>query len=183
MKSTIKIFAVFAMLVGFTTISKAQTSQVIGASANVQTQITITDKTDVNFGNVQKGTGSPVYLDPQALLNKNVATTAVVGTFTINGSNSKVTVKWPTTIDLSDGLPTPNTLVYTTKVVGATANTKLDQNGAAVLGTPDGTQVTLVGGKYYIWIGGNVGDVTNGISSSQANGQYTGSMTFSVEYN
>lgn len=181
MKSTIKIFAILAMVVGFAVGAKAQTTQIVNAHANVQEKITITDKTDVDFGNVQKNTGTKVFLDPQALANQNVATTAVVGKFTINGSSSAVTVKWPTTITLSG--PSNSSLDYTTKVVGAAANTIAAQNAAAELATPAGSQVTLVSGKYYIWIGGSVGDVSTGIPSSQTNGDYTGQMTFSVEYN
>ena len=140
------------------------------------TALSITKNTDVAFGNVSATTTGPVYVDPKGLaLSTFVGASAAVGTITIAAANTQsIHLGWPATVSLTSGA---NTLTYTLKVNGFTANTQASSTTLALTGGYCDVTTSGTGG-YYLWIGGNIGTLT-----TQATGAYTGAATFTVEYN
>lgn len=181
MKSTFKIFAIFAMVVGFAVGAKAQTTQAVKASATVQATITLTP-TEVQFGNVQKGTTTDVYLNPKGTGHSNIGTENQVGKLEITASNaSHLSITWPSEISLLSG-STP--LFYKIEVNGNTS----DAAGSSTLITSGhDNAVTSATGKYFLFIGGNLGTNSGDkkIATTQPNGLYENStdLKFTVEYN
>lgn len=174
-----KLFTSLVLLMCFVVVTNAQVNTNINASATVNDQLLLAKNVDVQFGEVQKNTGTPVYLDPNDAASTNVATSSKVGKFTITGSDKAITVIWPANASLSDGVS--HTLTYTTKVVGDASSG--NQAGATVLATPAGTNVTLASSSYTLWVGGYLGVVGTGIANSQVNGTYQANLQFTIEYN
>ncbi len=182
MKSTIKIFAVFAMVVGFAVGAKAQTSKAVKASATVQETVTLTP-TEVQFGNVQKGTITDVYLDPKGTSHTNIGTVHQVGKLEISGSNnSQLSITWPSS-DIQLKNASNDVLHYKVVVNGYNADTPAS---SSVITTGTGNATLSASGKYFLFIGGYLGTNSGDqkIGSGQATGTYESSdLTFTVEYN
>ncbi len=158
-----------------------QVSTDIEATVTVMDQLTLEVDNDIEFGAVQKNTNAPVYLDPNGAAHTNVATSAVVGKFSITGSDAEITVYWPATINLEDDADPVNQLLFTTKVVGDADDA--NQATAAELTEPSGSQVTIADGEFHLWVGGWLGNTDTGIDSNQENGEYSANLEFTVEYN
>ena len=172
--STALLAAIFMVLVPGTALAQSQANADVTATATVMTALTITKNTNVGFGNVGATTAGVVYLNPKGLATSNyVGTTATVGTLTIAGANSQsVDIVWPASISLT-GTPS-GTLTYTLEVNGYTANT---QASSSVITSGAGVTTSATGG-YYLWVGGNIGQL-----AAQTAGSYTGTANFTVEYN
>ena len=135
------------------------------ASANVTVQarviaalsITPTSAT-LNFGDVAQGT-SPAIAPASGIA------------FTVAGEpNHTATLTYNATATLNG--PSSSTLTFTANVIGNTTNST---SGAASFPS----SITLNGsGNYYIWLGGNLGN----IPANQTTGQYTGTYTIQVHY-
>jgi len=136
------------------------------ASANVTVQakviaalsITPTSAT-LNFGDVAQGTS------PAIDAASGIA-------FTVAGEpNHTATLTYNSTATLHQTTGSA-TLTFTANVIGNTTNST---SGAASFPS----SITLNGsGNYYIWLGGNLGN----IPATQTTGQYTGSYTITVSY-
>jgi len=135
------------------------------ASANVTVQakviaalsITPTSAT-LNFGDVAQG-ASPVIAPASGIA------------FTVAGeANHTAQLVYNATATLNG--PSSSTLTFTANVIGNTTNST---SGAASFPS----SITLNGsGNYYIWLGGDLGN----IPANQTTGQYTGTYTIQVHY-
>ncbi len=163
--------------------AQTQATDNVTATANVLTALSISKITDVTFGNVSATTAGIVYLNPKGLATSNyVGTTAAVGTLTISGANTQsINIGWPTNVTLTDGT---NDLNYVLEVNGYTANT---QASSSVITLTSGyyTTSTSASGKYYLWVGGQLGGsgTSPAALSSQTPTTYTLTFPFTVEYN
>ncbi len=154
----------------------------INASANVVATLTITKNTDIAFGSISSTTAGVVFLDPKSVASNYVGSTAAVGTITISGANSQsIRVGWPANITLSNGA---NTLNY---VLGVAGLSTLNQGSSTPLTLTGGyvNLMTSATGKYYLWVGGSLGGsaTTPAPLTGQTSGAYTGTASFTVEYN
>jgi hypothetical protein len=170
------VIAMLVILVAGNVQAQTKANATVNASADVMTALTITKNTDVAFGNVSATTAGPVYLDPKGLSASNyVGSNAAVGTFTIAGAISQsIHLGWPASVTLTSGV---NNLTYTLKVNGLNAATQASSTTLSLTGGYVDVTTSATGG-YYLWVGGNIGQL-----SSQVAGSYTGTANFTVEYN
>ena len=164
------------LLTGSMLAQPTSASATVNASATVLAQLTITKTADVAFGNVGATTVGPVYIDPLGSAHTYVGSGATVGGLTVSGANSQsVRLSWPASITLTDA--GTDVMTYTLKVNGLNANT---QASSGMLGLSSGyyDATTSASGKYYLWVGGDLGTL-----ASQAAGVYSGTASFTVEYN
>ena len=143
--------------------------------ATVLANLTLTKDYDVNFGNIP-ATGTPI-LNPKGNGHTDVGTQAVVGEFSITGSNgAQISATYPATVTLGDG--TSETMTFTTDLEGH-ADTQSSATDVA-----SGSQVILGGSGFKIWLGGNLGTLgdqaTGTYASDAANGG--GDFTLLIEY-
>jgi hypothetical protein len=105
----------------------------------------------------------------------------------VEGSTTgSVKVTWPANIVLNASVG-GNTLIYNLQVNGngsdlASGSTILGTGGLGVASTAD---ITLVAGKYYLYVGGKVGGTAGSPANlnAQATGVYSGIANFRAEYN
>ena len=144
--------------------------------ATVLANLTLTKNLDVNFGNIP-ATGTPI-LVPSGSGHTDVGTQAVVGKFTVSGSDGvQMSVVYDASITLGDG--GTNTMTFTSDLDGFAT----DDPGSAT-GVVSGNQVTLGASGYYFWLGGNLGTLGNqatGTYASDATGG-SGNFTLTIEY-
>ena len=169
----------------------AQNTGVINTNLNVGAtilaQLKLTNNSDVQFGNLSATTPGHVFLSPTGSGHTNTGVSTSVGKFTVEGSTSgSVKVTWPANIVLNSSIGS-NTLIYNLQVNGngsdlASGSTILGTGGLGVAATAD---VTLVAGKYYLYVGGKVGGTASSAANlnAQATGVYAGIANFRVEYN
>jgi hypothetical protein len=159
----------------------------LNVGATVLAQLKLTNNSDVQFGNLSATTPGHVFLSPTGSGHTNTGVSTSVGKFTVEGSTSgSVKVTWPANIVLNSSIGS-NTLIYNLQVNGngsdlASGSTILGTGGLGVAATAD---VTLVAGKYYLYVGGKVGGTAGSAANlnAQATGVYTGIANFRVEYN
>jgi hypothetical protein len=159
----------------------------LNVGATVLAQLKLTNNSDVQFGNLSATTPGHVFLSPTGSGHTNTGVSTSVGKFTVEGSTSgSVKVSWPANIVLNSSIGS-NTLIYNLQVNGngsdlASGSTILGTGGLGVAATAD---VTLVAGKYYLYVGGKVGGTAGSAANlnAQATGVYTGIANFRVEYN
>ncbi len=159
----------------------------LNVGATVLAQLKLTNNADVQFGNLSATTPGHVFLSPTGSGHTNTGVSTSVGKFTVEGSTTgSVKVTWPANISLNSSVG-GNTLVYNLQVNGngsdlASGSTILGTGGLGVASTAD---ITLVAGKYYLYVGGKIG----GNAGSPANlnaqgiGVYSGIANFRAEYN
>ena len=159
----------------------------LNVGATVLAQLKLTNNSDVQFGNLSATTPGHVFLSPTGSGHTNTGVSTSVGKFTVEGSTSgSVKVTWPANIVLNSSIGS-NTLIYNLQVNGngsdlASGSTILGTGGLGVAATAD---VTLVAGKYYLYVGGKVGGTAGSAANlnAQATGVYAGIANFRVEYN
>lgn len=181
MKNLVKIAAVAVLSLGFGVAAQAQnvsvTNTSVTARAEVLAALNFVKDVDPNFGSIAANTPGDVFLDPQDIASTNVGTTAAQGKFTLTAAASKsVRFGWPASIVLNNGNSGEN-MTFTLAVSGLDADT---QGSSADLTLSSGVvDVSTSGtGKYFLWVGGSLGRLTN-----QPLGIYTGVAEFTVEYN
>ncbi len=185
MKSTIKIFAVFAMVVGFAVGAKAQSAVPadITANANVQTQLTVVEQQSLEFGTVNNKSGETKTISVAGVASSSggaVAQTGVrqgIGKITRSGDAqiTYVLSSVPTVLKPSSGtseLPISNfTTAYSSTISGA------QTAGNATVSLP--TTVAGTGNDIFIHIGATV----TPSSATTSTGIHTGEITLSAIYN
>jgi hypothetical protein len=171
--------------------SFAQNTGVINTNLNVGAtvlaQLKLTNNADVQFGNLSATTPGHVFLSPTGSGHTNTGVSTSVGKFTVEGSTTgSVKVTWPANIVLNSSVGS-NTMIYNLQVNGngsdlASGSGILGTGGLGVASTAD---ITLVAGKYYLYVGGKVGGTAGSPANlnAQATGVYTGIANFRVEYN
>lgn len=185
MKKIVQISLLAGLMMLSTNHLKAQTyitAESI-AFADVAAALTIQPVEDIMFGQVGANTPGVVYLDPKGVANNYVGVSAQVGTLEITAANSSsIQLSWNANISMLNTSSQP--MNYIPKVYGNPNNL---QSGS--------TELVLVGGKvsiaasatghYYLWVGGALGGTGTSPAalSSQAVGDYMGTLTFSVVYN
>ena len=144
----------------------------------VYSLLSLTKNVDIVFGNVS-GTSTPI-MDPIGITgNKtDLGTSYTVGVFTLGGTDGvPVSVSYDASVALADGAAGDD-IIFTPDVAGhITAANQVDAAGVA-----SESSVTLGPAGYTIWVGGNLGTLSN-----QAVGDYTatlgaGLFTITVEY-
>lgn len=156
--------AVVALFLVGTSVAQAQVSANINATALVQTPLTVTGTTTLDFGNVFPG------------LAKSIASTdATAGEFTVGGQlNAEVNVTFVLPTNLTNG---GNNLPIGTWTGGRnTANTQAGQTAI----TPSGattTRLDAATGALFVWLGATVTP-----SVAQVAGTYTSPVTMTVAY-
>ncbi|MDP3436251.1 MAG: DUF4402 domain-containing protein, partial [Bacteroidales bacterium] len=92
MKSTIKIFTLAIIALGFSTASFAQVSATANASGTIVTPIAITKTVDLNFGNIAvSATGGTVILAPAGTRTITGGVTLPANTGTVTAAEFNVT--------------------------------------------------------------------------------------------
>lgn len=169
MNTASKLSLTFVALLALgATAAQAQVSANINATAVVQTPLTVTGTTTLDFQNVFPG------------LNKTIAPTApTAGKFTIGGQlNAEVDITFalPGTL-AGQGPITGQSLTIGTWTGGRnTANTQAGQTAITPTGTTT-TRLDAASGALYIWLGATV---TPGVA--QQAGTYTSPVTMTVAY-
>lgn len=139
------------------------------ASVNVVAGLSLSNDTPVNFGTVSQGAGT-VTLEPTDGSTNNGTGTTSAGDFDLTGAAGEtVQVTYDTSVPLTGS---GTDIVFTPEVFGAD-----DDNQGGSSDVQNNGSVTLGGGDYFFWVGGNI-DVPNG----QATGSYNGTFTMNVEY-
>lgn len=159
----------------------------LNVGATVLAQLKLTNNADVQFGNLSATTPGHVFLSPTGSSHTNTGVSTSVGKFTVEGSTTgSVKVTWPANIVLNASVG-GNTLIYNLQVNGngsdlASGSTILGTGGLGVASTAD---ITLVAGKYYLYVGGKVGGTAGSPANlnAQATGVYSGIANFRAEYN
>jgi hypothetical protein len=154
----------------------AQTSASVSASADVQTALTITKNTDINFGAIGKETPSAIVLDAKGVNHAFTGVDRVVGTFTIVGdASATIDLIFPSSLTLSK--VGADDITVTLDVNGADVNTA--QATSTDLSTGADLTTHATNGNYFLWVGGSIPSLASG----QVAGTYTGTATFTVAYN
>jgi hypothetical protein len=170
-KKIVAFIAVIFML-GAVTVAQSQENEDVTATCTVIGALTLTLDNNVDFGNVSATTAGTVYLDPTEQANTYCGATADAGEFTISGEASTgMTVTWPGSVVLSNGT---DNLTYTLEVNGLDND---NQTGSSEITSPASITSSATG-FYYLWVGGDVGQL-----ATQPAGSYTNTATFTVEYN
>jgi hypothetical protein len=177
MKITIKSILTIALVMGLGFMANAQKTSSAPASATVLADLTIAldgTQSEIAFGTLSANSPGAVVLDANGTANANTGSATKVAKFDLGGASSAVTVNYDATVTLSNTDTTPATMTMTPEVVGAALAT--DQTTATAV--PIGSQVTLVSGAFYLWVGGSIPRL-----ASQATGVYSGTFNIDVEYN
>ncbi len=165
----------FLILTIFALGGYAQTTATAEVTATVQAELTLVNDVAINFGNIS-ATSTPI-LDPKAVSHTDVGLSATVGQFTVGGSSGAgITVSYDATVTLGDGT---NTMTFTPDVFAH----ETTQSASSVLAS--GGTVTLGASGYKLWVGENLGSLTNQIvgvyTASATNG--SGIFTVTLDYN
>jgi hypothetical protein len=162
--SKLSLAVVALLAIGATTAQAQGVSNTITATANVQTPLTVTGTTNLDFGNVFPG------------VPKTIATTAgTAGLFTVGGQNSaevNVSATTPTNLTGPGGALLP---IGTWLGGYDTDNTQASQTALTLAGTTttlDGTT-----GALYVWLGATVSP-----TAGQVAGTYNGTVQLTVAY-
>lgn len=170
-----KLLIALALLFAFATPLFSQTSATAEVTATVQSELTLTKDVDINFGNLS-ATSTPI-LDPKDVAHTDVGQGYAIGEFTIGGSNGVgVNVSHDASVTIGDGT---NTITYTPIIFGHE-----DTQSASSL-ILNGGDVVLGATGYKLWVGGNLGTLTNqavGVYTATA-GNGSGAFTITIEYN
>jgi len=170
--TALAILVVLAMV----PVVQAQTAQDNATvTATINTALGITKNTDVDFGGVQQGS-TPV-LDPQGTGHSQVGAGAVVGDFSVTGTNGAVVVVTYTGATLEDA--SANTLTFTSDLSwDASAG-----NQASSTDIASGNTITLGASGATLWLGGSLGDLTGQAAGAYSTATGGGSpVTVTVEY-
>jgi hypothetical protein len=169
MKTSIKLFALGMILMGFGVSANAQSTASATASANIITPIAISKTVDMNFGNVAVSAtvAGTVVLDPAGARTRtagvtlpNSVGTVTAASFTLSGDANRT---------FAITLPANNTIR-----IGAAGATMLVNTFTS---TPSGTGA-LSGGALTLTVG-----ATLNVDAAQAVGLYTSVTPFDVTVN
>ncbi|BEG99373.1 DUF4402 domain-containing protein [Bacteroides sedimenti] len=196
MKTTIKILAALAVMMGFSMSVMGQGAQSdnknITAKAQVIKQLSVTAGSDLSFGmvtqNVSKtiGNNGSILAGTAGTGSVNVGAESV-GTFTISkGANTAVTLDFtlPTELKTTTNATLPINFAdfsgnKLAKLTGGTADYPFTPGtgaGALSIGTGTGNYYTIE--SFTVNIGGTVVPIT-----TQEQGEYTGTITLTATYN
>ena len=177
MKTIFKSVLTLGFVAGLTFVANAQKTANAPASATILADLTIQldgVQNAIAFGNISANTPAAVVLDANGVNNDNTGTVTNVARFNLGGANSSVSVYYDVEVTLTEEEDGLETIILTPEVVGAAL--VADQATAAAIVSSN--TITLVGGVYYIWVGGSLPIMTN-----KPTGVYSGQFNISVEYN
>lgn len=177
MKTILKSVLALGLVAGLTFAANAQKTTTAPASATILADLTIAldgVQNEIAFGNVSANTPDEVVLDANGTENANTGTVTNVARFNLGGASTSISVYYDATVTLTETEGGIETIVMTPEVVG---DANLANQGSAGEIANAGT-VALVGGVYYIWVGGTLPTMVN-----KAQGTYSGTFEISVEYN
>lgn len=161
----IAMVLMLALLLVSTVFAGGNVTQTCNVTAGVQAAWSLLKLTDMTFPTVNQGVPASI-----------ASNTNQAGSFQLNGgATTTVTIISATTSGLTNGTNTlPFTLanIFTNASLTPTAATSTDG-----LGTSNISATTNANGKLNIYIGGAIAPAAN-----QAVGQYTGTITVSVDY-
>ncbi|HET9293990.1 MAG TPA: hypothetical protein VFO06_06820 [Gemmatimonadales bacterium] len=146
-------------------VAQAQVSGSIAANATVQTPLTVTGATALEFGNVFPGVNKTV---------DAITGGASAGRFDVAGQGSaQVTIDFILPTNLVNG---GNNLAIGSWTA---ARNGTNTQGAATTFSPAGTETTnlAAGGTLFVWLGGQVSP-----TAAQVAGLYTANVTMTVAY-
>jgi len=162
MKTSIKLFALGMILMGFGATAFAQSTTSATATATIITPIAITSDQNMSFGNiaVQSATGGTVVLAPDASRTATAGVTATAGLggtltaarFTVTGLGSSV---------YTINLPSTHTIKHSSSTVTMTVDNFKRSNGTS-------TSTLSAGGSEIFTVG-----ATLNVAGGQAPGVYT----------
>jgi spore coat protein U-like protein len=177
MKSTIKIFAIFAMVVGFAVGAKAQNTdtKTLEANATVLAGMKITKVSDLAFGSIAQGTSKTLSLSGTVSGDTKQGDVSV-GNFKLEATKgSSLTYKLDTPENLVNGannLPVIFTSEYgTSETYVAGTNTVQDADDSITMPT---------GGVIYFFVGGTI---NAGGTTPPPPGTYKANVTLTATYN
>ena len=168
MKQLSKLFAITIVALLYAVNTFGQVSVSANATATIITPISITNSTDLRFGNVAANptlTGT-VVITPAGLRSAGGGATLPVITGTFGVATFTVTGEGTSTYAI--------TLPGTVTLTGTPGGTMTVDNFAS---TPSGTG-TLAAGTQNVTVGG-----TLNVGAAQAAGSYTGTFSVTVNYN
>lgn len=191
MKSLTKITLALAIMLGLGIGSSYAQSATAPATMEIQTALAIVLEplSTIDFGNVSATTPGAVFLDPNGLANVSTGATTDVAQFNVTGGDGAgITVTYDATVAMtatSGAALTSNAggaaiLTLTPSVVG---DQLLANQGSAAAIAAAGTVNLAPGGdgnagKYFIWVGGTIPQLT-----TQETGAYAGTFNIAVAYN
>ncbi len=165
MKTITKIFALSLVILGFSTVSFAQSSASASTSASLLTPISIVKDANMSFGTLAtNATGGSVTLSTAGTLTPSSegvvimnSSTGTAAQFTVTGeANQSFYLTHPTTVTLSDG--NSHTLVVNSIVnnIGALSGGKVSTTIGA-----GGTTIIKLGGTLVVPANAVKGDYSN----------------------
>lgn len=188
MKSTIKIFAVFAIVLGFAMGAKAQTATPITNSikgkAEVMAAITVAGTTPLDFKNVTGGNNKTIGFNDAVTGTQTGGETT--GVFTVTkGASTKVTLTLALPGNLKNGSNNLKIEDYTGRLrIGtaasptATASWDLTTTTTPISTDATGNLAFFTASSFLVDLGATVKPI-----STQADGSYSEDITLSVVYN
>jgi hypothetical protein len=188
MKNTIQLFCAVMLTAIFSMNTFSQNVETdMNARANVLSALTITKNQDVDFKMISATTPGVVQINPNGT-GSYIGQGATPGRLTISGSQeSEVLISYPSGVILTAN-EGATSLAYSMHVFGAVDNNaeeslEMTLEGSAGVDIPRTLCVTQ--GNYYLFVGGSLGGSIGNPEalSSQAIGEYTGSLTFEIRYN
>lgn len=187
MKSTIKIFAIFAMVVGFAVGAKAQVSDHIVGTAEVMSAITITPGNSLDFKNVTAGNNKTISFNDVVSPSTTKTGGETTGFFTVTkGTKTQVTLSLNLPGNLASGANNLKIEDYTARLrTGGTAETPTSSviwtSPASSIATDSSTNSDFFNaGSFIVDIGATVKPTS---SPAQPSGTYTANITLTATYN
>jgi hypothetical protein len=163
MKNLNKLMALTIALVGFSAVTRAQSTASASATATVVTPIAITKNTDMNFGNLSVLAPAGTRVSTSGVTLPATAGTVAAAAFTVTGSGT-----------YTYAITLPSTAVTLTHSGGVGSGT---MTATAFTSTPSGTGA-LVAGTQNITVG-----ATLNVGAAQAAGVYQTLTAFDVTVN
>ena len=180
MENLLRLIPVFLLsILIIPTVNAQVDAEPLAVNATVIQNITLQVVRDVSFGNIQSD-GDPI-IDPQGTNTSDVAETAALGLIKVTAqASTALAIEWDKNQTvLGDGVD--KTITFTANVATNTTDTPSGSTNYT-----EGSSIqTSTDGELFIYIGGDLGTLSN-----QAAGTYTsgasnggGDITFTVNYN
>ncbi len=187
MKNLVKLFLLVVLTTAISANMFAQDeSDDITVSAVVLAPLTITKNTDVDFKNISATTPDIVRMTPGATpVYAYTGNGATMGKFTIGAANStQILISYDAGEVLMSGT---DELEFSVHVFGHTSDDMSASSALTAEGIAgdDVNTTTSASGAYFLYVGGALGGSIGAPAAlnGQAQGSYTGTMTFEVKYN
>ncbi|TYP95666.1 protein of unknown function (DUF4402) [Fodinibius salinus] len=175
MKKTISLLSIMVFVLVLTGTSIAQVT--VDASTDIVQDLTLTNNSDLSFGQISNSQTADAILDPQGNTTANVGGTTSLGEVQITAApSSSIVISFSSLNNLDDG--NSNTIGFTADYSGNTTN---NAGGSTDLNTGSSNTVTTHGtsGEYFIYYGGTL---AGGDIDGTPTGTYDGTITTTVNY-